>query len=104
MNIFDILVKKRRTNYFKENPETAVFTCVHVINKERPILRVVHDEGGDWQFLCGDIHSTEYGRIISLKEICQIDNSILKISNIKKGQIAIRADLNSKWVILCTQQ
>ncbi len=99
MRIFDILVKKRTANCFKTNPDTTVITCVHVINKERPILRVVHDKDGDWQFLCGDVHSTKDGRIISLNEAFQIDNSICKIAYIKKGKTAIRTGSNAEWVI-----
>ena len=86
MNIFDILFKKRKVNSFKENLQTAVFTCVDVINKERSILRVVHDKYGDWQFLCGSVHSTEECRIIYLNEAYQIDNSIFKIAFKKSNE------------------
>lgn len=54
---------------FIDKPNTATFTCVHVINKEKNILYVIHDEDVFWQFLCGDNHSDEEARIVSLEEI-----------------------------------
>lgn len=38
---------------FSDAPNTACFTCRHVLEENRPIRYVSHDEDGYWQFLCG---------------------------------------------------
>lgn len=83
---------------FADKPNTATFTCVHVINKEKPILYVIHDEDGFWQFLCGDNHSDEEARIVSLEEIYKIDKSIERLVNLDYGQSAYRKDKTSDWI------
>jgi hypothetical protein len=43
------------------------YSCVHVLEQGRPILRVSHDEDdGAWQFHCGSLHETEVGRLVCL--------------------------------------
>ena len=37
---------------FSDAPNTACFTCRHVLEENRPIRYVSHDEDGYWQFLC----------------------------------------------------
>lgn len=65
---------------FKDNPDTAVFTCSHVLEENMPILYVSHDEDGFWQFLCGMNHTESDARIVSIYEIYQTDNSVKEIS------------------------
>ena len=88
-----------KTVPFWEDSKMAVFTCVHVLNKEEPILHVFHCEDGYWQFLCNEKHNTDDARIISLKEVYDIDNSIIKVLNIDIGKSAHRINSNSEWVI-----
>lgn len=83
---------------FIDKPNTATFTCVHVINKEKNILYVIHDEDVFWQFLCGDNHSDEEARIVSLEEIYKIDKSIERLVNLDYGQSAYRKDKTSDWI------
>ncbi len=85
---------------FKDKPNTAAFTCTHIINKEKPILFVSHDDDdGSWQFLCGNDHTNEEIRIVSLGTIYEIDKSVKKIANLDYGKTAYRNDENSKWII-----
>ena len=37
---------------FSDAPNTACFTCCHVLEENKPILYVSYDEDGYWQFLC----------------------------------------------------
>ena len=99
MGILDIFKKKKEDFPFKESPNLATFTCVHVINKERPILYVSHDLDGDWQFLCGDNHTTAEARIINLEEAFKLDNSISELVNMNRGEIAERENVQSNWQI-----
>ena len=36
---------------FKDAQNTACFTCCHVLEENKPILYVSHDQDGFWQFL-----------------------------------------------------
>lgn len=85
---------------FNEPENTAVFTCNHIIENNAPVLYVSHDkEDGMWQFLCGEAHTIKDGRMISLKEIYDIDNTISKIADMPYGYFAERNDKNSNWQI-----
>ena len=98
MSIIDVIFSRTK-RHFNESFDTAVFTCVHVINEESPILRVVHDKDGDWQFLCGCEHSVEDARVISLGEALGLDRSVSELAKMKKGKIAERTNKNSNWII-----
>ena len=87
-------------NRFKESKNQAVFTCLHITNENKPILCVKHDDEGDWQFLCGCNHITDDARIIALQEVINIDSSVSEVSNLKRGQTAVRESKDSKWKLL----
>ncbi len=107
LNIFNVfntfsIFKKKKTKRkfpFNDDPNSFAFTCVHVINKERPILKVVHELGGDWQFLCGELQTVKDAKVVTLKEIYKIDPTLAEISQIKKGSIATRDSKTGKWTI-----
>jgi hypothetical protein len=83
---------------FRDQENTAVITCSHVINDNQPILHVSHDEDdGMWQFLCGKSHEPAEAMIMSLAEIYQHDNSVAAIADLPLGVTADRADKNSQW-------
>jgi hypothetical protein len=86
-----------KKNKFKESTNQAAFTCLHIIEDNKAILYVKHDDEGDWQFLCGGNHTTEDARIIALQEMINIDPSVSKVSNLKCGQTAVR---ESEWNLL----
>jgi hypothetical protein len=78
---------------------TACFVCNHVLNKERPILLVSHDEAdSNWQFLCGkNDHDDQSIRIISLEEVTELDNSINDLFDLPEGVTAERVDIGLTW-------
>ena len=90
----------RKHNKFKESKNQAVFTCLHIIEENKPILYVKRDNEGDWQFLCSGNHTTEDARIIALQEIIDIDPSVSNVSNLKRGQIAVRESKENEWKLL----
>ena len=73
---------------FSDPPDTACFTCRHVLDEHRPILYVSHDEDGCWQFLCGESHTLEDARIVSLADILQIDGSVADLADLDRGEYA----------------
>lgn len=86
-------------NAFEEDPNTAVFTCVHVLGGEKPILHVCRDQEGDLQFLCGCAHTIKEARVISLWEACMLDTTIGTLSTLKRGASADRKEENARWII-----
>ena len=82
---------------FKDTPNTLCFTCCHILNENKPIRYISHDEDGAWQFLCGEKHILEEARIVSLSEIISIDQNVVELSNLKCGECA--EFQNNKWTI-----
>jgi hypothetical protein len=69
------------------------------MNKQRPILLVTHEEeDGSWMFMCGnDDHTETNYKIVSLRNIVDIDNSVNVLSEMPLGCIAERETINDKW-------
>jgi hypothetical protein len=58
----------------------------------------VHDDDGDWQFLCGqDTHSMEESCIVSLVQMVRLDNSLNALFDMPKGHSAFRSKKSNKW-------
>lgn len=85
---------------FCDAPNTAVITCSHVLEDNKPILYVSHDEeDGMWQFLCGEQHDESEARIVSLYSIFMQDNSIAELAEMPCGYFAERKNQDEKWII-----
>ena len=84
---------------FKDVPNTLCFTCCHVLDDHQPILCVSHDKDGCWQFLCGQNHSQEAARVVSLAEILNVDKNISKLAGLKRGEYAQLQDNKRKWIV-----
>lgn len=83
---------------FEECPNTAVITTKNILNKSSDILLVCRDEDdGMWQFLDGTDVNEEDALIISLKEIVELDDSILPLYLLPLGGVAFRAHKISEW-------
>lgn len=97
MKLFSKL--KKHSFPFSDKPNTATFVCTHVLNAERPILHVTHDEDGYWQFLCGETHTEKDAKVISLFEAYELDNTVGELSDMDYGHSADRKNSSSKWII-----
>ena len=84
---------------FKDSDDVAVFTCCHIIEDGADICYVSHDEDdGAWQFICeNDNHEDFEGRIISLKQAFEMDNSIGELADLPLGFEAVRDSKNLPW-------
>lgn len=83
---------------FSEPKSLAVFTNRHHLELNKPILYVVHDYEGDWQFVTDDDISDEDARLISLEELIKRDRSLNDLFNLDYGQYAERKSVNDAWV------
>lgn len=84
---------------FNDTPNTACFTCCHVLEEHKPILYVSHDEDGYWQFLCGCNDNEDDARIVSLADILEIDESMADLAELDYGEYAVAEDETSDWVV-----
>ena len=84
---------------FADAPNTACFTCRHILDEHKPILYVSHDEDGYWQFLCGGVYKQEDAKIVSLADILRIDSSMSDLAEMDYGQYAEAPDEKSDWIV-----
>ncbi len=82
---------------FADSPDTACFTCRHVLEDNKPILYVSHDEDGCWQFLCGGNHTEDDARVVSLAYILSIDESMEVMAELDYGEYAETENETSDW-------
>ena len=89
----------RKTNFkFLERENLATFTTKYINELERPILNVYHEPDGDWMFLCGTTSNQDDMKIVCLREIVEIDNSVNELFNLGLGEYAWRESINDKWI------
>ncbi|TYP72088.1 hypothetical protein BCM02_109367 [Paenibacillus methanolicus] len=82
-----------------ENPEhAAVLTLEKIMRRESPVLYVTHDEeDGMWQFLDGEEVIEEEARLLSLKQMVDLDPSLMQLSDLPPGWIAWRDNSDDEW-------
>lgn len=81
---------------FREEKNLAIFTTRQWFELDKPILRVVHDYDGDWQFLTGD-QMPEDAKIIALEEMILKDKTLNEVFNLDFGESAERGFINGHW-------
>ena len=80
--------------------DLGVYVCPHIYNNQRPILDVVRDEDGEFQFLCGSDKCIEESepRHVCIKHLLNRDSSLNELKELKPGTFAERESQNSSWV------
>lgn len=81
---------------FREVKNLATFTTRQWIEQQKPILRVVHDDDGDWQFLTGD-QLPEDIKVVALEELVLRDNTLNEIFDLDYGEGAEREFIGGQW-------
>ena len=82
---------------FQDAENTAVISLIRIVDGSQPILYVVHDEDGDWQFLDGGDVSEEDAAMVSLRNVCERDPSIKLLADLPVGWAAERATVEQEW-------
>lgn len=86
-------------NIKDENPQVEVITTKFVLENQSPIVSVFYDEDGEWQFFgIEEVDETD-ARVVSMKQILEMDKSLHFLPNLQKGQNAYRENRNESWVI-----
>ena len=85
---------------FYASPDTATIICCHILERQAPILYVSHDEDdGMWQFLCGETHETDEAKLVSLKWVFDLDNSVSTLEDMPCGYYAEGKTHDDDWII-----
>jgi hypothetical protein len=87
----------RNSNFkFREERNAAVFTTRQVLEGS-PILRVIHEANGDWQFLCDTSYDIADLKVVRLDEIAKRDPTLNELFQLNYGWQARRIVAASEW-------
>jgi len=90
----------RNMNFkFREPTNLGIFTTRQWIESQQPILTVLHEKNGDWQFLtAGPLADDDY-KLVGLKHLIDQDPTLNEIFDLQYGQAADRKFIGDEWVI-----
>ena len=83
---------------FDAPPNVAVITTHRIMREGYPILCVVHDDEGDWQFLDSLDVTVDDGSVVGLGSVVNQDRTILELADLPFGCYAERTNVNTAWV------
>lgn len=81
---------------FSEPKNLATYTTRQWLDEQKPILRVVHENDGDWQFLTGD-QTSEDIRVVALEELIKTDDTLNEVFDLEYGEEAERDFVGGEW-------
>jgi len=81
---------------FREAKNLAIFTTSHWLDQNKPILRVVHDYDGDWQFLTGD-EIDGNAKLVALEQMTLRDKTLNEVFDLEYGEEAERELVGGRW-------
>ena len=81
---------------FREERNLGIFTTSEWLKNNEQILRVVHDEDGDWQFLTEDF-DFQNGKLVTLEKMVLKDKTLNEIFDLEYGEEAERDFIGGKW-------
>ena len=81
---------------FREAKNLAIFTTSHWLDQDKPVLRVVHNYDGDWQFLTGD-QIEGSAKLVALEQMTTRDRTLNEIFNLEYGEEAERELVGGRW-------
>ncbi len=83
---------------FTDARNTAIFTTRDVVEDDKPILLVTHDQDdGAWQFHTGQTIPASDAKIAALDEIVYRDPSVVEPTDLPLGWSAIRDSITTPW-------
>jgi hypothetical protein len=81
---------------FREEKNVAVFTTQQVL-AGLPILRVIHEANGDWQFLCDTTYELDDLKVVALEELVKRDPTLNELFQLPFGWQAQRVAASADW-------
>ena len=87
----------RNTDFkFNEPRNLSTFTTQQWIEEQKPILRVVHDNDGYWQFLT-EAPMPEDLKLVALEELVKQDKTLNAVFDLDYGEEAKREFVGGQW-------
>lgn len=87
----------RNTDFkFREAKNLGIFTTKQWLEFGKPILRVIHDKDGDWQFLTNDQMPDDI-ELVALEQMTLKDKTLNEIFDLDYGESAEREFIGAKW-------
>lgn len=87
----------RNMNFkFREDYNLAVFTTKQFTEGHLPVVRVSHDDDGDWQFLTKNAELTD-AKIVHLSYMTNIDKTLNEVFQLEYGQTVERDFVGGSW-------
>ena len=81
------------------NYNQYVITTKYVINNNSPIIRVIHEKDGAWQFLGKEENLSESDAfVLSLEEILYLDNTLQDVLSLPLRKQAYRTSPKDSWI------
>ena len=87
---------------FREEKNLGIFTTRQWLELDKPILRVIHDIDGDWQFLTGDQMPDDI-KLVALEQMTLKDKTLNEVFNLDFGESAERDFIGGHWTRMETQ-
>lgn len=81
---------------YSEAHNLGIFTTKQWIDNGDPIVHVVHDHDGDWQFLTADAR-LEDAKLVCLSEMIKRDDTLNEVFNLDYGEEALRESIGGIW-------
>jgi hypothetical protein len=82
---------------FSDSMNAVAISTTRVFREEYPILRVSHDEDGDWQVLCGTTTESEHAIVVCLGCAYARDKSIGELADMPRGWTAWCDYVGAAW-------
>ena len=88
-----------RSWLFADPENVAVLSTQKIVSGLSPILYVSHDEDdGMWQFLDGEDVREEDALILGVKEMMDLDSSLIQLADLPIGWVAWRQTKLNEWI------
>lgn len=89
----------RNLNFkYREERDVAVFATRQVL-EGLPILRAIHEENGDWQFLCDTTYEVNDLKVVALEELTKRDPTLNELFQLNYGWQAQRIVKAAEWQV-----
>lgn len=82
---------------YREPKNLGVFTTRQWLELDNPILRVIHDTEGDWQFLTGDQMPDDI-KLVALEQMVIKDITLNEVFDLEYGEEAEREFIGGQWI------
>lgn len=80
-----------------EQGKILAYVMKQLMDGTEPVLKVVHDETGDWQFIGITGANSTDGRLIHPEHILEIDPSVKEVMDLPFGWQAVRYNKDKPW-------